>query len=184
MSIPKCPKCGTTAVGGNKCPSCGTPIKVPGSISLKTVVYICLGIALFVVVAYTANDTKKETGKKLPIREKEVPAVEVSYDSLMRNSKTHYNQNIKFQGKAIQVRDQDDNDYIILIATKRDPSFGYYKSFILVRYEGQQRFLDGDILYVTGRSTGLITYKNPLKMELTVPGVYADTIQLLEKADN
>jgi len=110
------------------------------------------------------------------------------YDDLMRYPSEYLDYIVFFRGKIIQVYDRD-GGYVWRVATKRT-TLGYSGDVIWVDYNpyylffdlNGSRFLEGDIVGIYGRSSGLRTYTSIIGRQVTVPSVRCLHPILIRKA--
>ena len=110
------------------------------------------------------------------------------YDDLMRYPEESLDYIVFFRGEIIQVYNRD-GGYVWRVATKQT-TLGYFGNVILVDYNpyylffdlNGSQFLEGDIVGVYGRSSGLRTYTSIIGRQVTVPSVRCLHPILIRKA--
>lgn len=99
---------------------------------------------------------------------------ELTYDDLARSPDEHMYQKVTFEGKIIQVM-QDDGYSQFRIATNDN-----YDKVMLLEIDNSQldtRILDDDYIRFYGLYMGEITYQSTLGGNITIPGVVVDQFE-------
>ena len=103
----------------------------------------------------------------------------VSFEELARNGDAHVGEYVKFTGQIIQVAEGDGVVNYRINVNKDE--YGYWEDTIFVEYEpksNQSRFLEDDVVTLYGQCAGLYTYETVMGNDVTLPGVYAEFIDL------
>lgn len=99
----------------------------------------------------------------------------VAYVDLARNPDTYKGQNIVISGKVLQVSEST-KEIDLRVATD-----GGYDDVVMVGYDPKlmsSRVLEDDVVIVYGNCIGLYTYTSTLGASISVPGLYADNIEI------
>lgn len=126
--------------------------------------------------ATTEATTEATTAKKKLTKKDYNP--QITYDDLARTPDKYKYKRITFQGKVVQVMEDDENDQTqIRLATKNG-----YDDVILVAFDRSivnTRVLEDDIIRFYGISAGLITYESTMGGNITIPAASAEKIKIL-----
>lgn len=126
--------------------------------------------------ATTEATTEATTAKKKLTKKDYNP--QITYDNLARTPDKYKYKRITFQGKVVQVMEDDENDQTqIRLATKDG-----YDDVILVAFDRSivnTRVLEDDIIRFYGISAGLITYESTMGGNITIPAASAEKIKIL-----
>lgn len=111
-------------------------------------------------------------------------AVTIPYEDLFRYNEDHVGKVVRYVGEVIQVQENpcilcDTPSYTLRIAVT-EGGYGLWDDPIWVDYEGQDRFLEDDIVTVWGVVEGLQSYTAVLGNQVTIPHVRALDLQLGE----
>ncbi|MEG2007183.1 MAG: hypothetical protein RR186_06990, partial [Raoultibacter sp.] len=99
----------------------------------------------------------------------------VAYSDLARTPDSFKSQKIVVSGKVLQVSESA-TEIDLRVATD-----GAYDDVVMVGYNPKlmtSRVLEDDMINVYGTSVGLFTYKSTLGASISVPGLFADQIEL------
>ena len=128
--------------------------------------------------ATTAATTKATTAKKKLTKKDYNP--QITYNDLARTPDKYKYKRITFQGKVIQVMEDDANNQTqIRLATKDG-----YDDVILVAFNRsiiKTRVLEDDVIRFYGISVGLITYESTMGGNITIPAATAEKIKILNQ---
>lgn len=126
--------------------------------------------------ATTESTTEATTAKKKLTKKDYNP--QITYNDLARTPDKYKYKRITFQGKVIQVIEDDENKQTqIRLATKDG-----YDNVILVAFNQsiiKTRVLEDDVIRFYGISVGLITYESTLGGDITIPAATAEKIKIL-----
>ncbi len=120
---------------------------------------------------------KKEAEEKAAAEKKEKQGYNtgITYKQLARTPDDYLFEKVKFEGKVIQVMEDDDRVQIRLAVG------GDYDNILLGEYDSEivnSRVLEDDYITIYGISSGLITYESTLGASITIPGVLIDKIDM------
>lgn len=106
----------------------------------------------------------------------------ISYDDLMRQNEQYVGEIINYKGQVIQVQETGKTGcYLIRFATKKMEYFeDYMENILYVNYCGS-RLLEGDILNLWIRVSGLKTYTAVLGNSITIPEATSLHVELIQK---
>ena len=102
------------------------------------------------------------------------------YDDLFRNNENYVGSLVYFKGEIVQViNDYANADSYFLRITTQESTYGGYSGddVIWVNYRGT-RVLEGDIIEVWGKITGLRTYTAVWGNEITIPEIDAKIVEV------
>ncbi len=172
----------------------------------KSIGLLVIGIILIALIASIVSENTSSQQKTLINEEIKNSSKSISYNELFEHSGSYTGEMIYFRGKIVQVMDgtEDDNanesyfmftidkivqsfnnenEYVLLVATKIDPYTGHFDDIIWVKYKGK-RMQENDIVDVWGRFAGLKTEYTDFGTELTIPGMNSLYLEPVEKAGN
>lgn len=128
--------------------------------------------------ATTKATTAATTAKKKLTKKDYNP--QITYNDLARTPDKYKYKRITFQGKVIQVMEDDENNQTqIRLATKDG-----YDDVILVAFNRsiiKTRVLEDDVIRFYGISVGLITYESTMGGNITIPAATAEKIKILNQ---
>lgn len=128
--------------------------------------------------ATTEATTAATTAKKKLTKKDYNP--QITYNDLARTPDKYKYKRITFQGKVIQVMEDDENNQTqIRLATKDG-----YDDVILVAFNRsiiKTRVLEDDVIRFYGISVGLITYESTMGGNITIPAATAEKIKILNQ---
>lgn len=106
----------------------------------------------------------------------------ITYDQIARNPNDYKDKKMQFTGKVIQVIEDDDQTEIRLAVD------GNSDNIILVDYDNNilngSRVLEDDLVTVSGKSVGTISYKSTMGGKITIPGMSATILTDQGKASD
>lgn len=114
-------------------------------------------------------------------------AVTIEYDDLFRNNEQHVGKVVRYVGQVLEYGDQvcllcDDPGHYLRVGVT-PLGYGVYDDPIYVLYEGDQRFLEDDIVTIWGTVDGLKSYIAVLGNEVTIPRIKALDVVLGETSN-
>lgn len=169
------------------------PIDMVGSVYTLTVTVGKDGISvesnspIIRVGEITTIQSAEALAEQQTLDEQKAQAVTIAYDDLFRNNEDHVGKTVRYVGEILQVQENfclfcEHPSYTLRVAvTKGD--FDLWDDPIWVDYEGDERFLEADIVTVWGTVEGLKSYRAVLGNQITVPQLTAIDIQLGEVAN-
>lgn len=104
----------------------------------------------------------------------------LNYKAMSRDPDTYMGNLYKFDGRVLQVTEENQNDGTTLVGM-RVATKGRYDDVVYVVYSrkaGEGRVLEEDKLIVCGISMGLYSYQSVLRAEITIPMILADSVTL------
>lgn len=117
---------------------------------------------------------EEEEKRKQEEEEKKGYDTGITYDELARTPDEYEGEKVKFQGKVIQVM-EDDYSVQLRIAVNND-----YDKIIYVEYDSDivdSRVLEDDQITVMGLSMGLLTYESTMGGNITIPAILVAKIE-------
>lgn len=121
--------------------------------------------------------TEATTAKKKKLTKKDYNP-QITYNDLARKPKKYEYKRITFQGRVIQVMEDDDNDQTqIRLATNDD-----YDKVMYVLIDCSKlkvRLLEDDMIRFYGISGGLVTYESTMGGNITIPSAVAEKVKIL-----
>ena len=120
---------------------------------------------------------KKEAEERAEEEKKEKQGYNtgITYSQLARTPDDYLYQKVKFEGKVIQVMEDNDTIQIRLAVG------GNYDHILLGEYDSSivsSRVLEDDYITIYGLSSGLIIYQSTLGASITIPSVLIDKIDM------
>ncbi|MBP2202207.1 hypothetical protein J3E07_001648 [Methanococcus voltae] len=117
----------------------------------------------------------------------EEQAITVPYNDLFRHNSEYVGKLVHYRGKVLQVVVNGDKDYDLRVATNFTERVGYdskvtkmyNKDIIYVTYKGDI-LLEGDMVDIYGRVTGLKSYQNLVFDTVSIPEINAIKIEIEE----
>lgn len=128
-----------------------------------------------IVTTTTVIVTTPEPEPELTESEYKKQCKSIDYKKIARDVNGLEGEYFKFTGEIVQ--DCGDSSYRINV-TKSE--YGYYSDTILFFFDtgSGDRILEGDIVTIWGVSDGLYTYETVLGSEVTLPGVFAEYMEI------
>lgn len=150
-----------------------------------------LVIGILVLFMGAANSTQsmyissKKTVSSIDINPSEFKSQStmITYENLARQTEGHINQKVTIIGEVIQIQEVTNNQIIMLINVTKN-QYGFYTDTTWVNYtykQGENRYLEKDILNVWGIVKGRKTYKSVLNAQITLPEIDAKIIEIARK---
>lgn len=106
----------------------------------------------------------------------------ITYDQIARNPNDYKDKKMQFTGKVMQVIEDDDQTEIRLAVD------GNSDNIILVDYDNDilngSRVLEDDVVTVSGKSVGTVSYKSTMGGKITIPGMSATILTDQGKASD
>lgn len=106
----------------------------------------------------------------------------ITYDQIARNPNDYKDKKVQFTGKVIQVIEDDDQTEIRIAVD------GNSDNVILVDYDNDilsgSRVLENDVVTVSGKSVGTVSYKSTMGGKITIPGISATILTDQGKASD
>ncbi len=99
-----------------------------------------------------------------------------TYEELARTPDKYHLQKVRFTGTVIQSIDAKWGQIQLRVAVNND-----YNNIIFVEYRSdilKKRFLKNDNITVSGRFVGIFTYTSTQNVSVSIPGMWADNIDL------
>jgi hypothetical protein len=169
------------------------PLTIAGATYTLTVTVENAGISVVadspaVTVGQIARvRTADEAATQQSLDEQKAQAVTIPYDDLFRNNEKHVGKIVRYVGQVLQVQENsclfcENPGYTLRIAVTKG-RFDSWSDPVWVDYQGQQRFLEDDIVTLWGTVAGLQKYTAVLGNQVTIPQVTALDIQLGEVAN-
>lgn len=120
---------------------------------------------------------EEEEAKLLAKQEEERKGYDTNifYDDLARTPKNYVGKKVKFQGKVVQVLENDEEVQLRLAVD------GDYDTIIYCVYDSSlvsSRILENDQIIVMGLSTDLITYESTMGGKITIPSMLVQRIDV------
>lgn len=100
----------------------------------------------------------------------------ITYDDLARKPQDYEMQKVKFEGKVVQLMENEGEDYVSIRFAVNDD----YDKIIYCEFDRNivgQRVLEGDWLNIYGVSGGLMSYQSTLGGTITIPAVLVNIIE-------
>lgn len=127
----------------------------------------------------TKATTAATTAKKKKLTKKDYNP-QITYNNLARTPDKYEYERITFQGKVIQVIEDDTNDQTqIRLATNDNSDKVMY--VVIPREKLKERLLEDDHIRFYGVSAGLISYKSTMGGKITIPSALAENVTLLNE---
>ena len=121
--------------------------------------------------------TEATTAKKKKLTKKDYNP-QITYNDLARKPDKYEYKRITFQGRVIQVMEDDDNDQTqIRLATNDDYDKVMY--VLIDRSKLKVRLLEDDMIRFYGISGGLVTYQSTMGGNITIPSAVAEKVKIL-----
>lgn len=125
----------------------------------------------------TEATTEATTAKKKKLTKKDYNP-QITYNDLARKPDKYEYKRITFQGRVIQVIEDDDNDQTqIRLATNDDYDKVMY--VLIDRNKLKVRLLEDDMIRFYGISGGLVTYESTMGGNITIPSAVAEKVKIL-----
>lgn len=129
--------------------------------------------------AKTTTTKATTTAKKKKLTKKDYNP-QITYNNLARTPDKYEYERITFQGKVIQVIEDDTNDQTqIRLATNDNSDKVMY--VVIPREKLKERLLEDDHIRFYGVSAGLISYKSTMGGKITIPSALAENVTLLNE---
>jgi hypothetical protein len=159
--------------------------KKKGKGCLIAAVIIAIVIILIIAVPSLGGGviTPSDSGTKQSQTAEEYKAQckDISYSDLARKPDSYKGQYIKFTGEIIQVLESGKESQYRINVTKGE--YDLWDDTVFVTYQnkdGNERFLEDDIVTFYGKYQGLLKYESILGQEISVPSCSAGYIDLIK----
>ena len=112
----------------------------------------------------------------LTFDEEKALASQIPYNDLFRNNEAHIGKQVWYQGKVIQVLEENNNEFQLRANVTRG-EYGWDDT-VFLHYSGT-RILEGDIIEFIGTVEELLTYEAIFGQEITIPSIRVTTSKLV-----
>lgn len=99
----------------------------------------------------------------------------ITYDQIARTPQNYGNKKVRFNGEVLQVIEKDGRTQLRIEVNNN------YNDVVLAEYRDdgiRTRFLEGDKITLSGRFINICTYKSTTNVDISIPKVWADNIDL------
>ncbi|MCA9495471.1 MAG: hypothetical protein KC589_00890 [Nanoarchaeota archaeon] len=145
-------------------------------------------VILIIVVLYLSfigsNDgTNYSSEKSYSLTETISNAKTIPYDDLFRYNEKYIETPVVYEGEILQIGGSSGNYYYRIDVTKQVNSWGIsYDNTVYVTYEGNERFLDKDIIRFYGVVKGIKSYESAMGVQIEIPAIHALSVELVKKS--
>lgn len=95
---------------------------------------------------------------------------------MKKNPEKHAGTYTKYEGKILQIV-EDDSSIIIRLAVTKD-IYGYdLNDVVYITYEGTTEFVDEDVIIVYGTVIGTYTYESQAGYNISLPHIEVDIVE-------